>query len=144
MKTMKLVLLNIMLAIAWNTEAQVSVNVNVGKPPAWARNAPAEVHYYYLPDIQVYYDVPARRYIYLRNGKWFRSAALPAHYRSYDLYRGKTIYLTNYNGNRPYSYFKTHKVKYKGNGNWKRNSNNGQGKFKNHPGKGHGNGKGKD
>lgn len=146
MKTMKLVLLSVFITITItvNTQAQVSVNVNVGVPPVWAPNAPVEVHYYYLPDIEVYYDVPARRYIYLRNGRWFRSAALPAHYRGYDLHRGRTVYLTDYHGQRPYTHFKTHKVKYKGNGNWKKNGNNGHGKFKNHPGKGHGHGKGRD
>ncbi|WP_412463959.1 hypothetical protein [Flavobacterium mekongense] len=135
MKTMKLVLLTTLLVLAVKTQAQVSVNINVGTPPAWAPNAPVEVHYYYLPDIEVYYDVPARRYIYLRNGRWFRSAALPPHYRGYDLYRGRTIYLTDYRGNRPYSYFKTHKVKYKGNGKWKNHHRDE--KFKGHRGKGH-------
>ena len=54
MKTMKLVLLSALIGLAMNSQAQVSVNINVGAPPVWAPNAPAEVHFYYLPDIEVY------------------------------------------------------------------------------------------
>jgi len=117
MKTRKLFFLMLtLIAFTISSKAQVSVNVNLGTPPVWARAAPPEVHYYYLPDIEVYYDVPARRYIYLRNGRWQRSAALPSYYRGYDLYKGRTVYLTDYRGNRPYAYYKTHQIKYKGNG----------------------------
>jgi hypothetical protein len=100
----------------------VKVNNTYGpKPPTWAPKAPTTVKYYYLPDIQTYYDVPAQRYIYYNNGTWTRTAALPAYYRGYDLKNGKTVYLTDYKGNTPYVLFKEHKVKYKGNGQWKRN-----------------------
>lgn len=136
MKTMKLVLLSTLIGLAMNSQAQVSVNINVGTPPVWAPNAPAGVHFYYLPDIEVYYDVPARNYIYLRNGRWIRSVSLPSVYRSYDLRHGRTIYLTDYRGDRPYYYFKTHKVKYKGHGKWKKNHYH-HGKPQGHRGKGH-------
>lgn len=146
MKTRKLLLLVALFLVTVSGQAQVSVNVNIGTPPVWAPAAPVEVHYYYLPDIEVYYDVPARRYIYLRNGRWIRSAALPARYRGYDLYHGQTIYLTDYRGNAPYVYYKTHKVKYKGNHAWRNNGNNGNGNGNGngkHKGKGHGKGKGR-
>lgn len=142
-----------LIAVTVSSQAQLSVNVNVGTPPVWAPAAPVEVRYYYIPDIEVYYDASASRYIYLRNGKWHRSAALPAKYRGYDLRHGRTIYLTDYKGNAPYTYYKTHKVKYKANGNWKNkgnyksNSVNRKFKAQGHSGKGNskskgGNGKG--
>ena len=157
MKATKLFLLATLLMVAINSQAQVSVKVNAPKPPVWATAAPAKVNYYYLPDIQTYYDVPAQRYIYMRNGSWFRSAALPAHYRGYDLKHGNTVYLTDYRGNRPYEFYKVHKVKYKGKS-WKSNghdngnrgNNEGRGnsegrkKAEGHGnGNGHGNGHGK-
>jgi hypothetical protein len=81
MKTKKLFFLLVTLvAFTLTSKGQVSVNVNLGTPPVWAPKAPVDVHYYYLPDIEVYYDVPARRYIYLRNGRWQRSATLPTYY----------------------------------------------------------------
>jgi len=78
MKTIKLLLVLTLLIATVSTKAQLSINVNLGGPPVWAPRAPAQVEYYYLPDIEVYYDVPARRYIYMKNGNWFRSASLPA------------------------------------------------------------------
>lgn len=101
-------------------------------PPVWARAAPANVNYYYLPDINTYYDAPARVYIYQRDGQWVRTTTLPARYRNYNLSRGQTVYLTDYRGNAPYTLYKVHKVKYKGKP-WKQNGHD-NGK---HKGKGH-------
>jgi hypothetical protein len=144
MRTTKLVLLVALFAATVSSKAQVSVNVNLGTPPVWAPAAPVAVEYYYLPDIEVYYDVPARRYIYMRNGSWHRSAALPARYRGYDLYHGNTVYLSDYHGRTPYVYYNEHKVKYVGNKSWKAKGNNGNGNGNgNGKSKGHGNGNGK-
>ena len=127
----KLHYLIILLFVLSGARAQVSVDLHYG-PPTWAPSTPATVKYYYLPDIQTYYDVPAQRYIYLNNGTWTRTAALPAYYRGYDLRNGNTVYLSDYRGNTPYVLFKEHKVKYKGNGKWKRNGHdNGHHKGKN-------------
>lgn len=142
---MKLFLLVTLLAISFTTQAQVSVNVNLGTPPVWAPRNAEPARYYYLPEIETYYDVPSRRYIYIKNGSWFRSATLPAQYRNYNLYKGQTVYLTDYRGSHPYYYFNQHKVKYhKGNNNSYKQSNNyrnGNNKDKNN---GNGKNKGKD
>ena len=139
MKTIKLIMFTALLAVTFSTQAQVSVNVNLGTPPVWAVAAPPKVEYYYLPDIDTYYDVPAQRYIYLRNGSWVRTSALPARYRGYDLYRGRTVYLSDYRGHRPYEFYKSHKVKYKGNGKW---NHNGHKKSNKHDNENHGKSKG--
>jgi hypothetical protein len=96
------------------------ITVVPAKPvPVWAKAAPVNVNYYYLPDIQTYYDVPAKRYIYLNNGSWVRTSALPARYKGYNLYNSNPVFLKDYKGNSPYTLYKVHKVKYKGNGKWK-------------------------
>ncbi|MDI1317872.1 hypothetical protein [Flavobacterium sp.] len=95
--------------------------VRVKATPVWAKAAPANVNYYYLPDIETYYDVPAQRYIYLNNGSWVRTSALPARYKGYNMYNSSPVYLTDYKGNSPYTLYKVHKVKYKGKGRWKSN-----------------------
>lgn len=96
----------------------------VKKAPVWAKAAPVNVNYYYLPDIGTYYDVPAQRYIYLNNGSWVRTSALPARYKGYNLYNSNPVYLTDYKGNSPYTLYKVHKVKYKGKGRWKADNHN--------------------
>lgn len=112
MKTLKLFALGLVLFISSAVEAQVSVNVNIGTPPSWGPVGYSHVDYYYLPDIQVYYDIPGAQFIYFGNGRWYRSRYLPSRYRNYDLYSGYKVVLSDYHGDRPYTYFKQHKVKY--------------------------------
>lgn len=118
MKT-KQIIAALALLVATVGFGQVSINVNIGPPPVWAPTAPSTVEYYYLPDIGVYYDVPARTYIYFGNGAWRRSTFLPTRYRGYNLAQGHTVYLTDYHGRTPYAYYKEHKLKYKGDYRWK-------------------------
>lgn len=112
MKNIKLLIIAIMLATISTTQAQVSVNINLGTPPVWAPADRVETQYYYLPEIDSYYDVPSERFIYYNNGTWTRSTALPARYQGYNLRSGKVIYLTDYRGKSPYVNHKSHKVKY--------------------------------
>jgi hypothetical protein len=113
MKTLKLIAVAIILLVSTNSiQAQVSVNVNLGSPPAWGPAGYSAVDYYYLPDVQSYYDIKAKQFIYLGNGQWVRSRNLPTQYRNYDLYNGYKVVLNDYHGSKPYSNFKNHKVKY--------------------------------
>jgi len=117
MKTIRTLLIAITVMVFGSTQAQVSVglNVNIGSPPAWAPPPPVhtEVRYYYLPEIQTYYDCNTRHYIYLDNGRWARRAYLPVAYRGYDLYRGPKVMVNNYYGASPYTHYKPYKTKYK-------------------------------
>jgi hypothetical protein len=114
MKTSKLIVTAIiLLATIQVTQAQVSVNVNIGTPPAWGPAGYSAVEYYYIPDVQAYYDVRATQFIYFGNGRWNRSRNLPNQYRNYDLYSGYKVVLSDYHGSRPYANFKNHKVKYR-------------------------------
>ncbi|MFV8336649.1 hypothetical protein [Flavobacterium sp. RSP29] len=113
MKTLKLIIAGIILFASSNTmQAQVSVNVNIGSPPAWGPSGYSAVDYYYLPDIQAYYDIRATQFIYFGGGKWIRSRNLPNQYRNYNLYNGYKVVLNDYHGSRPYSNYNNHKVKY--------------------------------
>ena len=112
MKKLKLIALGIFLFVSSLIQAQVSVNVNLGSPPAWGPVGYSNVKYYYLPDVQAYYDIPASQFIYVKNGKWFRSRYLPGNYRNYNLYNGYKVVLNDYRGSHPYYNFNSHKVKY--------------------------------
>src|SRR3970282_2790796 len=112
MKTLKLIALGVILFASTTIHAQVSVNLNLGSPPAWGPAGYSNVDYYYLPDVQAYYDIRATQFIYLNGGTWTRSRNLPGQYRNYNLYNGYKVVLNDYHGSRPYSNFKNHKVKY--------------------------------
>lgn len=97
--------------LAMASYGQVSVNVNIGQPPVWGPPVTVQ-EYYYLPDVESYYDLRSSQFIYLNRGNWVRSASLPQRYRSYDLNRGNVIVIDDYHGPAPYTLYKTHKVKY--------------------------------
>lgn len=112
MKILKLFVFGLLFITS--TQAQVSVNVNLGTPPVWAPANAVASQYYYLPDVDMYYDVPAQRFLYVKNGKWVRAERLPARYSGYNLRSGTVVYLTDYRGTTPYVFHKNHKVKYVG------------------------------
>src|SRR5687768_13827220 len=88
--------------------AQV-VQVNLVSQPVWGPVGFDYVEYYYLPDIETYYYVPRRQFVYLNNGQWVFATGLPARYRGYNLYSGYKVVI---NEPRPYRLFSTHKVKF--------------------------------
>ncbi|HEU4791648.1 MAG TPA: hypothetical protein VFS71_18315 [Flavobacterium sp.] len=112
MKTLKLIALALFFFASTANHAQVSISVNVGSPPQWGPVGYTEVSYYYIPDVQSYYDIRAQQFIFLSNGVWIRSHNLPNRYRNYDLYNGYKVVLNDYHGSRPYTHYHEHKVKY--------------------------------
>jgi hypothetical protein len=112
MKTLKLVVIVISLFLASAVQAQVSVSVNIGSPPPWGPYGYSGVRFYYLPDMEAYYDVQSSMFIYFEGGTWVHRGYLPARYRDYDLYGGYKVVMSDYHGNTPYMYFKDHRSKY--------------------------------
>lgn len=99
------------VAAANNSEAQVrlNVNVNIGSQPVWGPVGYDYAEYYYLPDIECYYYVPRREFVYLSGNRWVFSASLPPRYRNYDLYSGYKVVI---NEPRPYLHFTQDRERY--------------------------------
>ncbi|MDD4921707.1 MAG: hypothetical protein PHS30_04410 [Bacteroidales bacterium] len=53
--------------------------------PQWAPPYYSGARYYYLPDIESYYDLSVNEFIYLRNGVWVYSQSMPSMYADFDL-----------------------------------------------------------
>ncbi len=79
--------------------AQVRVSINLGSQPQWGPQGYNYVDYYYLPEVQSYYHVPTRNFIYLDRNKWVHRKSLPSKYLNYNLYQGRKIVI---NQPRPY------------------------------------------
>jgi hypothetical protein len=112
MKSFHFILAGILMVFASTALSQISVNVNIGAPPLWGPAGYSEVRYYYLPDLETYYDVQTSMFIYYGGGRWVHRPSLPPRYRNYDLYGGYKVVLSDYHGDAPYIYFKEHKGKY--------------------------------
>lgn len=89
-----------------SVEAQnISVNINIGRQPAWGPVGYDYVGYYYFPDLDVYYDVNGGLFVYNDRGRWISSRYLPYGYRDYDLYG---LYKVVLNINDPWRYNRIH------------------------------------
>ncbi len=95
------------LVAAPAARAQVNVNVNVGRP-AWGPAVPQTAQYYYIPEIDGYYDLYSQQYIVLRNGQWLPVAALSG----YDPYQFHPVVL-DYRGREPWVYVGAHRDRYR-------------------------------
>ncbi|MBC7915339.1 MAG: hypothetical protein H7Y07_14585 [Pyrinomonadaceae bacterium] len=109
MKKLSIMMLVGIACWATPSKAQISLNINVGSQPQWGPSGYNHAEYYYLPDINSYYYVPEKKFIYLNNGKWAFSNSLPSRYNSYNLYNGYKVVM---NTPKPYLYHDQHKVKY--------------------------------
>lgn len=113
MKKLAIYLLALFLSIGYGIEAQVSVNVNIGTPPPWAPPGHVKkIRYYYLPDIEMYYDIHTANFIYWHSGSWIFAPVLPHWHSHFDLYGAHKVVINDYFGPKPFLYYKTHKVKY--------------------------------
>ncbi len=82
--------------------------------PPWAPAYYPGVRYYYIPDIETYYDLENQDFIYLDNGQWLFSYGLPSIYSGFDLYTAYVVAL-NVNVYRPwmqYQYYVSHYPRY--------------------------------
>jgi len=112
MNALKLIVTGMALLLTGAVQAQVDVTVNIGTPPPWGPVGYPDVRYYYLPDLEAYYDVHASMFIFYVEGEWMHKTNLPSRYKSYDLYYGYKVVITDYNGSAPYKYYDDHKTKY--------------------------------
>lgn len=92
MKTKKLLLLIALPTVlllgfsGCDTLSMTSVSAQVRYDnPRWAPPYYEGVRYYYIPDIEIYFDLSRHEFIYLQDGRWFSSPYLPQFYAGFDL-----------------------------------------------------------
>ncbi len=112
MKNMKLLIRNMLLFISQTSKAQGITETSPGTPPQWGPVGYENERFYYLPDIDVYYEVPSGEFIYYSGGAWIRRFSLPLRLRRYDLFNAFKVLLPDYYGAAPFIYLKEHKVRY--------------------------------
>lgn len=98
---------------SFRSVAQVSLNVNVGSQPLWGPVGYDHVDYYYLPDVESYYDVPKKQFIYMDNGKRIFSRTLPSRYSGYNLYNGYKVVVNSRDAYRNFDHDRVRYAKYK-------------------------------
>ncbi len=106
----KLTVLTILFfSIAIYQPVNAQININLTAQPAWGPVGYDRVDYYYLPDVDAYYSVPKRQFIYADGGKWVFANNLPPAYRGYNLYTGHKVVINEPN---PYLRADAYRLKY--------------------------------
>jgi hypothetical protein len=82
-----------------SADAQLRINLgfNIGSQPDWGPVGYDHAEYYYIPDVDAYYDVPNHQYVYFENNVWVHRSGLPARYANYDLYNGYKVVVNERN-----------------------------------------------
>jgi hypothetical protein len=111
---MSVILASSFIYKAADAQVRVNLNVNLGSQPQWGPTGYDHVDYYYMPDLDMYYNVPNRTYTYNQGGRWMTVNSVPAQYRNYDFYKGYKVVVNeqspwNHNDN-----YRTRYASYKG------------------------------
>ena len=87
-------------------DAQVHISINIDIQPAWGPSGYNYTEFYYIPEIDIYYDVIHQMFYYNNRGRWISSVFLPMAYRHYDFY---SLYKVVLNGVfQPWKYNRRH------------------------------------
>ena len=82
--------------------------------PVWAPDYYYGTRYYYFPDIETYYDLATRNFVYLLNGQWLFVPTLPPVYSAFNL-RNAFVVIVNRNVYNPWMhhhYYNSHYPRY--------------------------------
>ena len=109
MRYMLLILGAVFMANIADAQIRLGLNFNIETQPIWGPAGYDHVEYYYLPDMEVYYNVPQQRWFYFERGRWMNSASLPSRYRGVDLYHSYKVVV---NEREPYRNHEMYRAKY--------------------------------
>jgi hypothetical protein len=93
-----------------NAQVKVNFSVNLGQQPVWGPVGYDHADYYYMPDIDCYYDINRQQFIYFSGNRWIFAQQLPPRYQSYNLYN---TYKVVVNEPRPYMHADVYRNKYR-------------------------------
>ena len=91
MRYLLILIAGVLLSSTLNAQLSISLGFNVDRLPVWGPTGYDHVEYYYMPDIDVYYNVPQQRYFYSSGGRWVSGSSLPSRYRGFDMYNSYKV-----------------------------------------------------
>lgn len=114
----KLIILTVLVlgTFAFQTvNAQVRVNINIGSQPLWGPVGYDRADYYYLPDVESYYNINTQQFIYPDRGRWITATALPPRFGRVNMYTMHKVVINNtIDPYRNHNYYRTQYGKYRG------------------------------
>jgi hypothetical protein len=109
MRSLLVFIVAVFLSSTLSAQLSISIGFNIDRQPVWGPTGYDHVEYYYIPDIDVYYNVPQQRYYYQQRGRWISGSRLPSRYRNFDLYHSYKVVV---NEREPYRNDRMYREKY--------------------------------
>ncbi len=109
MRHLLVLIVALFLASTANAQLSISLGFNVDRQPVWGPTGYDHVEYYYLPDIEAYYNVSQHMFYYQEGGRWIGRSSLPRRYRNYNLYNSYKVVV---NEREPYRNHNVYREKY--------------------------------
>lgn len=96
-----------------DAQIRISLGFNIGSQPDWGPVGYDHASYYYMPDVDAYYDVPAHQYIYFESNRWVRASVLPGRY-NFDPYNSYKVVVNERNPWERANVYRTRYASYRG------------------------------
>lgn len=108
MKQIEKVILLMLIFTSSLSSAQASNDSKSSIPAAKT----TEIRYYYFPNLEAYFDLQEKVYLYKEDGEWTEAEELPTNYGGYSLYNKVRVTIEDYDGDEPYLMLDEHKKMY--------------------------------
>jgi hypothetical protein len=105
----KLLMITCVLVSILSSNARAQAPNNIMTQPLWGPVGFDYVDYYYIPDLDAYYNVPGAQYIYREKKRWIIVKDMPVRYKDFNFYSAHKIVM---NEPKPYMNYKANKLKY--------------------------------
>lgn len=107
----RLVITVLTAVLAFTAKAQTPQQTNIERQPDWGPAGYELAQFYYIPALDVYYDVEAAQFRIEENGRWAAVGTLPERFGEYDL---NACYKVVMNGEAPWRNHTNHTFVYDG------------------------------
>jgi hypothetical protein len=97
-----------------NAQGHGNPKSNLDVQPAWGPIGYDHVEYYYLPDIETYYNVYNHQFYYNEGGQWIGRSTLPSRCQNYNLYHSHKVVLNDKEPWENHNYYRNHYVSFIG------------------------------
>ena len=98
----------VLCALAGAPTARAQVIINLA-PPSWGPAVATGQQYYYIPETNGFYDVPARQHVVRRDGRWIRTGSLTG----YNTAAFHPV-IVDYVGAQPWTRYEEYRTRYPG------------------------------
>src|ERR1035437_10558468 len=100
MKNIKIYIIISIAVLFWSgtifAQMETSVNLNIVNQPIWGPTGSDQADNYFIPDIEVYYNVSQQLFYTNDEGTWVSSSSLPTRYGNYDLYKAHKVVMNDH------------------------------------------------